>query len=166
MTFWVMILQRIALVYFIVAMIEAFSTIGRPRIILNHGHISIFTAYGWQWCVSRKFLVLQKYHTPFTFHFALKTISTPHVKFFRKDVDMTDNKWKEYPHPPLSSSRCLCFSVFSHTPFFCRIGGFAALIIYIITTYALYVPDWSFSVLDDDQLQQHFTVKPHFWPKF
>ncbi|CAK9323151.1 unnamed protein product [Citrullus colocynthis] len=84
---WCGILQRIALVYFVVAMIEAFTTVGRPRIILDHSHISIFTAYRWQW-----------------------------------------------------------------------IGGFAALVIYIITTYALYVPDWSFSVLDNDQQQHHYTV--------
>lgn len=57
----------------------------------------------------------------------------------------------------LSVSLFLCFSVFLHTHFFCRIGGFAAMVIYIITTYALYVPDWSFSVLDNDQLQ-HYTV--------
>ncbi|KAE8651046.1 hypothetical protein Csa_001534 [Cucumis sativus] len=84
---WCGILQRIALVYFVVAMIEAFTTIGKPRVVLDHGHFSIFTAYRWQW-----------------------------------------------------------------------IGGFAAFIIYIITTYALYVPNWSFSVLEDDQLLHHYTV--------
>lgn len=47
-----MILQRIALVYFVVAMIEAFTTIGKPRVVLDHGHFSIFTAYRWQWWVS------------------------------------------------------------------------------------------------------------------
>uniref|UniRef100_A0A9I9CW75 Heparan-alpha-glucosaminide N-acetyltransferase-like n=1 Tax=Cucumis melo TaxID=3656 RepID=A0A9I9CW75_CUCME len=84
---WCGILQRIALVYFVVAMIEAFTTIGKPRVILDHGHFSIFTAYRWQW-----------------------------------------------------------------------IGGFAAFVIYIIITYALYVPNWSFSVLEDDQLLHHYTV--------
>ncbi|CAK9142301.1 unnamed protein product [Ilex paraguariensis] len=69
---WFGILQRIALVYFVVAFIETLTTKLRPT-VLNPGHFSIFTAYKWQW-----------------------------------------------------------------------LGGFAAFLIYMITTFSLYVPDWSF----------------------
>ncbi|KAK4281519.1 hypothetical protein QN277_013000 [Acacia crassicarpa] len=69
---WCGILQRIALVYCFVAMIETFTAKLRPT-TLNPGYFSIFTAYRWQW-----------------------------------------------------------------------IGGFVAFIIYMVTTFALYVPDWSF----------------------
>lgn len=49
-TFCVMwpILQRIALVYFFVALIETLTTKLRPT-VLEPGHISIFSAYRWQW---------------------------------------------------------------------------------------------------------------------
>ncbi|WJX84677.1 heparan-alpha-glucosaminide N-acetyltransferase [Trifolium repens] len=69
---WCGILQRIALVYCVVALIETFTTKLRPT-TLSPGHISIFTAYKWQW-----------------------------------------------------------------------FGGFVAFLIYMITTFSLYVPDWSF----------------------
>ncbi|KAH7681327.1 Heparan-alpha-glucosaminide N-acetyltransferase protein [Dioscorea alata] len=69
---WMGILQRISLVYFVVAMIEALTANIRPTVLRPH-RSAIFSAYHWQW-----------------------------------------------------------------------LGGFVALIIYIITTYALYVPDWSF----------------------
>nr|XP_010912731.1 heparan-alpha-glucosaminide N-acetyltransferase isoform X2 [Elaeis guineensis] len=45
---WCGILQRIALVYFIVAMIEILTTKLRPTII-GSGHFAIFSAYHWQW---------------------------------------------------------------------------------------------------------------------
>ncbi|KAF9607980.1 hypothetical protein IFM89_003900, partial [Coptis chinensis] len=41
-------LQRIALVYFIIALIETFTTNVRPT-VLKSGHFSIFSAYRWQW---------------------------------------------------------------------------------------------------------------------
>ncbi|CAH1436021.1 unnamed protein product [Lactuca virosa] len=83
---WCGILQRIALVYMVVALIEALTIKLRPTTI-DPGHFSIFSAYRWQW-----------------------------------------------------------------------LGGFIAFLIYVITTYALYVPDWSFTVHDDDK-SQNFTVK-------
>ncbi|TYI43444.1 hypothetical protein ES332_A01G170400v1 [Gossypium tomentosum] len=45
---WCGILQRIALVYFIVAVIETLTTKRRPT-VLEPGYSSIFTAYRWQW---------------------------------------------------------------------------------------------------------------------
>lgn len=83
---WCGILQRIALVYFVVALIETLSTKLRPT-ALDSGHISIFTAYRWQW-----------------------------------------------------------------------IGGFVAFLIYMVTTYALYVPDWTF-VLHKDHGAKRYIVK-------
>ncbi|XP_057463884.1 uncharacterized protein LOC130753743 [Actinidia eriantha] len=83
---WCGILQRIALVYLVVALIETFTTKLRPT-VLDPGHFSIFTAYRWQW-----------------------------------------------------------------------LGGFVSFVIYMVTTYALYVPDWSFTV-HDDQEPQRYTVK-------
>ncbi|PNY02784.1 heparan-alpha-glucosaminide N-acetyltransferase-like protein, partial [Trifolium pratense] len=75
---WCGILQRIALVYCVVALIETFTTKLRPT-TLSPGRISIFTAYKWQW-----------------------------------------------------------------------FGGFVAFLIYMITTFSLYVPDWSFVVNGDE----------------
>ncbi|KAJ7976903.1 Heparan-alpha-glucosaminide N-acetyltransferase [Quillaja saponaria] len=75
---WCGILQRIALVYLVVALIETFTTKIRPT-VLKPGHLSVFTAYQWQW-----------------------------------------------------------------------IGGFVAFLIYMVTTYALYVPDWSFTEYNDN----------------
>ncbi|XP_052177017.1 uncharacterized protein LOC127791206 [Diospyros lotus] len=83
---WCGILQRIALVYLIVALIETFTTKLRPT-ALNPGHFSIFTAYNWQW-----------------------------------------------------------------------IGGCVSFIIYMVTTYALYVPDWSFVAYHHDK-PERYTVK-------
>ncbi|KAF5471885.1 hypothetical protein F2P56_008649 [Juglans regia] len=82
---WFGILQRIALVYFVVAMIETLTTKRRPA-VLESGNISIFTAYRW-------------------------------------------------------------------------IGGFVAFLVYMITTYALYVPDWSFVLHNDDDGAKRYTVK-------
>ncbi|OMO81815.1 hypothetical protein CCACVL1_12204 [Corchorus capsularis] len=84
---WCGILQRIALVYFIVALIETLTTKRRPT-VLEPGHVSIFTAYRWQW-----------------------------------------------------------------------IGGFVAFVIYMTTTYGLYVPDWSFVVHGDNNESTRYTVK-------
>ncbi|KAM6593146.1 hypothetical protein CsatA_000849 [Cannabis sativa] len=88
---WCGILQRIALVYLVVALIETFTTKGRPTAI-DSRPVSIFTAYRWQW-----------------------------------------------------------------------IGGFISFLIYMITTFALYVPDWSF--IDETK---RYTVKcgmrGHFGP--
>ncbi|XP_006577710.3 heparan-alpha-glucosaminide N-acetyltransferase [Glycine max] len=67
---WCGILQRIALVYCVVALIETFTTKLRPTTLAS-GHLSIFAAYKW-------------------------------------------------------------------------FGGFVAFLIYMITTFSLYVPDWSF----------------------
>ncbi|GMJ12082.1 hypothetical protein like AT5G27730 [Hibiscus trionum] len=83
---WCGILQRIALVYFIVALIETLTTKLRPT-VLKPGYSSIFTAYRWQW-----------------------------------------------------------------------LGGFVAFVIYMVTTYSLYVPDWSFDVKTDDETTR-YTVK-------
>ncbi|XP_030541108.1 heparan-alpha-glucosaminide N-acetyltransferase-like [Rhodamnia argentea] len=83
---WCGILQRIALVYFIVALIETLTAKRRP-ILLEPGHLSIFTAYRWQW-----------------------------------------------------------------------MGGFIAFVIYMVTTYALYVPDWSF-VAHDQDVPRRYAVK-------
>ncbi|XP_050228718.1 uncharacterized protein LOC126677944 [Mercurialis annua] len=84
---WCGILQRIALVYMLVALIETL-TIKQRETVVDPNHFSIFTAYRWQW-----------------------------------------------------------------------FGGFTAFLIYMITTYALYVPDWSFSVLDDDGKNIRYMVK-------
>ncbi|KAH7512013.1 hypothetical protein FEM48_Zijuj12G0045400 [Ziziphus jujuba var. spinosa] len=78
--------QRIALVYFVVALIETFTTKRRPT-VLDSGRFSIFTAYRWQW-----------------------------------------------------------------------IGGFIAFLIYMITTFSLYVPDWSFVIYHKDK-PERLTVK-------
>ncbi|KAL3839703.1 hypothetical protein ACJIZ3_024294 [Penstemon smallii] len=81
---WFGILQRIALVYFVVALIETFTTKLRPT-TLNPGRFSIFVAYKWQW-----------------------------------------------------------------------IGGFVAFVVYMVTTFTLYVPDWSFV---DDNAQRYTVTK-------
>ncbi|CAK8543919.1 unnamed protein product [Lathyrus sativus] len=70
---WCGILQRIGLVYCVVALIETFTTKLRPTTLTSYGRIAIFKAYKWQW-----------------------------------------------------------------------FGGFIAFLIYMITTFTLYVPDWSF----------------------
>ncbi|XVF55534.1 hypothetical protein PTKIN_Ptkin06aG0043600 [Pterospermum kingtungense] len=54
---WCGILQRIALVYFVVALIETLTTKRRPLVIAP-GHLSIFIAYQWQWRVHRFFVYL------------------------------------------------------------------------------------------------------------
>uniref|UniRef100_A0A7N0UUJ7 Heparan-alpha-glucosaminide N-acetyltransferase catalytic domain-containing protein n=1 Tax=Kalanchoe fedtschenkoi TaxID=63787 RepID=A0A7N0UUJ7_KALFE len=83
---WCGILQRIALVYLVVALIEAFTIKSRPA-TLEPGYTSIFTAYKWQW-----------------------------------------------------------------------LGGFIAFLVYMITTYSLYVPDWSFVYYNNDEATR-YTVK-------
>ncbi|GLT51266.1 hypothetical protein SLA2020_246870 [Shorea laevis] len=92
---WCGILQRIALVYFVVALIEILTTKLRPT-VLQPEHFSIFTAYKWQW-----------------------------------------------------------------------LGGFIAFLIYMITIFSLYVPDWSF-VVHSDLGSRRYTVKcgmrGHFGP--
>ncbi|KAK3043046.1 hypothetical protein RJ639_002614 [Escallonia herrerae] len=80
---WFGILQRIALVYFVVALIETLTTKLRPT-VLDPGHFSIFTAYKWQW-----------------------------------------------------------------------LGGIVAFVVYMVTTFALYVPDWSFSVHHQDKTERY-----------
>ncbi|GAV58160.1 DUF1624 domain-containing protein [Cephalotus follicularis] len=84
---WCGILQRIAVVYMIVALIEVVTTKLRPIVLDHPGHLSIFTAYKYQW-----------------------------------------------------------------------IGGFIAFFVYMVTTYTLYVPDWSFVVYNDHKLTR-YTVK-------
>ncbi|XP_024965847.1 heparan-alpha-glucosaminide N-acetyltransferase-like [Cynara cardunculus var. scolymus] len=81
---WCGILQRIALVYMIVALIETLTTKLRPTVV-QPGPFSIFSAYKW-------------------------------------------------------------------------LGGFIAFLIYMITTFALYVPDWSFTIRHHDRLES-FTVE-------
>nr|CAB3491284.1 unnamed protein product [Digitaria exilis] len=86
---WCGILQRIALVYFVVALIEAFTTKVRPTTVRS-GPCAIFDAYRWQW-----------------------------------------------------------------------LGGFIAFVIYIVTTFSLYVPDWSFVYHNDGDVNdgKQFTVQ-------
>ncbi|RLM59167.1 hypothetical protein C2845_PM18G03410 [Panicum miliaceum] len=86
---WCGILQRIALVYFVVALIEAFTTKVRPTTVRS-GPYAIFDAYRWQW-----------------------------------------------------------------------LGGFIAFVIYIVTTFSLYVPDWSFVYHNDGDVNdgKQFTVQ-------
>ncbi|XP_012082601.2 heparan-alpha-glucosaminide N-acetyltransferase [Jatropha curcas] len=81
---WCGILQRIALVYMFVALIETL-TIKQRQTVLQPNYFTIFTAYQWQW-----------------------------------------------------------------------IGGFVAFLIYMVTTYSLYVPDWSFIGYEDHEA---YTVK-------
>ncbi|KAL9362169.1 hypothetical protein Peur_044954 [Populus x canadensis] len=82
---WFGILQRIALVYMVVALIEAL--IPKNRQTIEPDHFTIFTAYRWQW-----------------------------------------------------------------------IAGFISFVIYMVTTFALYVPDWSFTV-DQDHERRRYTVE-------
>ncbi|KAK2981186.1 hypothetical protein RJ640_007120 [Escallonia rubra] len=92
---WFGILQRIALVYFVVALIETLTTKLRPT-VLDPGHFSIFTAYKWQW-----------------------------------------------------------------------LGGFVAFVVYMVTTFALYVPDWSFSVHDQHKTERYLVkcgMRGHLGP--
>ncbi|MCL7027619.1 hypothetical protein MKW94_027615, partial [Papaver nudicaule] len=89
---WCGILQRIALVYLVVALIETLTVKMRPT-VLGSGYFTIFTAYRWQW-----------------------------------------------------------------------IGGFIAFIIYMITTFALYVPDWHYTNHDDDDLQVKCGMRGHLGP--
>ncbi|KAF9619188.1 hypothetical protein IFM89_005742 [Coptis chinensis] len=84
---WRGILQRIALVYLIVALIETFTTKVRP-IVLKSGHFSIFSAYRWQW-----------------------------------------------------------------------LGGFIVFPIYMITTFSLYVPDWTYEFDEDHQIKKYIKRK-------
>jgi len=86
---WCGILQRIALVYFVVALIEVFTIKVRPATVRS-GPYAIFYAYRWQW-----------------------------------------------------------------------IGGFIVFIVYMITTFSLYVPDWSYVYhLDGDVNDgKRFTVQ-------
>ncbi|KAM0009936.1 putative heparan-alpha-glucosaminide N-acetyltransferase [Helianthus debilis subsp. tardiflorus] len=86
---WCGILQRIALVYMVVALIETFTTKLRPTTI-ESGHFSIFTAYRWQW-----------------------------------------------------------------------LGGFLAFLIYIITTFTLYVPNWSYT-MQHHHKSETFTVRLNY----
>ncbi|KAL3531985.1 hypothetical protein ACH5RR_005506 [Cinchona calisaya] len=92
---WCGILQRIALVYMIVALIETFTTKLRPTTI-SPGFFSIFPAYKWQW-----------------------------------------------------------------------LGGFISFLIYMVTIFTLYVPDWSFVEHHSDG-SKRYTVKcgmrGHFGP--
>ncbi|KAG4970583.1 hypothetical protein JHK85_037004 [Glycine max] len=83
---WCGILQRIALVYCVVALIETYTTKLRPS-TLKPGHLSIFTAYRWQW-----------------------------------------------------------------------LGGFVAFVIYMVTIFSLYVPDWSFVDYNSDK-PKRYTVE-------
>ncbi|KAH9734835.1 DUF1624 domain-containing protein [Citrus sinensis] len=92
---WCGILQRIALVYLVVALIETLTTKRRPN-VLEPRHLSIFTAYQWQW-----------------------------------------------------------------------IGGFVAFVIYMITTYSLYVPNWSFSEHSDHGVKKYIVkcgMRGHLGP--
>ncbi|XP_073266235.1 uncharacterized protein [Populus alba] len=82
---WFGILQRIALVYMVVALIEAL--IPKNRQTKEPGHFTIFTAYRWQW-----------------------------------------------------------------------IAGFISFVVYMVTTFALYVPDWSFTV-DQDHERRRYTIE-------
>jgi heparan-alpha-glucosaminide N-acetyltransferase len=89
---WCGILQRIAVVYMIVALIEVVTTKQRPN-VLKPGHFSIFTSYKWQW-----------------------------------------------------------------------LGGFIAFAIYMITTFSLYVPDWSFFTEDHHEYTVKCGMRGHLGP--
>ncbi|KAF9680233.1 hypothetical protein SADUNF_Sadunf06G0100000 [Salix dunnii] len=82
---WCGILQRIALVYMVVALLEAL--IPKNSQSTEPDHFTIFTAYRWQW-----------------------------------------------------------------------VAGFISFVIYMVTTFALYVPDWSFTV-DQDLERRRYTVE-------
>ncbi|KAL1566018.1 heparan-alpha-glucosaminide N-acetyltransferase [Salvia divinorum] len=84
---WCGILQRIALVYLVVALIETLTSKARPN-SLKSGHFSIFAAYKWQW-----------------------------------------------------------------------VGGIVAFTVYMVTTFSLYVPDWSFVASEEDGRAETYTVK-------
>ncbi|KAL6868295.1 hypothetical protein ACP4OV_015140 [Aristida adscensionis] len=86
---WCGILQRIALVYFVIALIEAFTRKVRPTTVRS-GPYAIFDAYRWQW-----------------------------------------------------------------------LGGLIAFIIYMVTTFSLYVPDWSYVYHNDGDVNdgKQFTVQ-------
>ncbi|KAK4272828.1 hypothetical protein QN277_021331 [Acacia crassicarpa] len=83
---WCGILQRIALVYCVVALIEAFTAKQRPA-SLSPGLLSIFRAYKWQW-----------------------------------------------------------------------FGGFVAFLIYMITAYTVYVPDWSFVDRNENEHKRYTVI--------
>ncbi|KAF2307432.1 hypothetical protein GH714_028527 [Hevea brasiliensis] len=92
---WCGILQRIALVYMFVALIETL-IIKQRQSVVEPNHFTVFTAYQWQW-----------------------------------------------------------------------IGGFVAFLIYMITTYALYVPDWSFDVYSHHKLERYMVkcgMRGHLGP--
>ncbi|AQK49360.1 heparan-alpha-glucosaminide N-acetyltransferase-like protein [Zea mays] len=86
---WCGILQRIALVYFFVALIEALTVKVRPTTVRS-GPYAIFDAYRWQW-----------------------------------------------------------------------LGGLVAFVVYMVTTFSLYVPDWSFVYHNEGDVNdgKQFTVK-------
>lgn len=52
----------------------------------------------------------------------------------------------------------LAINIFSLLTVVSRIGGFAAFVIYMITIFSLYVPDWSFVAYDDNNKPQRYTV--------
>ncbi|XP_057745748.1 uncharacterized protein LOC130963664 [Arachis stenosperma] len=83
---WCGILQRIGLVYCVVALIETFTSNIRTT-TLNPGHLSIFTAYRWQW-----------------------------------------------------------------------FGGFVAFVIYMVTTFSLYVPNWSFVDYNEENPKRYTVI--------
>ncbi|XBH83579.1 hypothetical protein VPH35_071959 [Triticum aestivum] len=86
---WCGILQRIALVYFVVALIEVFTIKVRP-VTVRSGPYAIFHAYRWQW-----------------------------------------------------------------------LGGFIVFVVYMVTTFSLYVPDWSYVYHSDGDVNdgKRFTVQ-------
>lgn len=101
--------QRIALVYFVVALIEAFTRTVRPTTVRS-GPYAIFDAYRWQWYINLAF--------------------------------------SNWVHPficfgPENAERFCCFLKTD------RLGGFIAFFIYMVTTFSLYVPDWSFVYHND-----------------
>lgn len=124
--------QRIALVYFIVALIEAFTVNVRPTTVRS-GPYAIFNAYRWQWYTililpdSSITLWLQ-----ISFHFAFSWF------------------WKWVTSLTLSENN--------------RLGGFIAFVIYMVTTFSLYVPDWSFVYHNDGNVNdgKQFTVSATF----
>ncbi|GFS36206.1 heparan-alpha-glucosaminide N-acetyltransferase-like protein [Actinidia rufa] len=78
-------------------------------------------------------------------------------------VDMKKIRWcgiLQRPSPPSSDQLSSTWSFLHfHTAYRWQwLGGFVSFIIYMVTTYALYVPDWSFTV-HDDQEPQRYTVK-------
>lgn len=114
-------MQRIALVYCIVALIETFTTKLRPT-TLSPGYLSIFTSYRWQWW--------EKQRTAFMIIWIISIIEISSIYY--------------------CTLICMCYIY--------RLGGFVAFVIYMVTTFSLYVPDWSFVDYNSSKLKRYTVI--------